>query len=43
VEQRDRDFFRQHGYLDLGKVLSDAEVARFVEFYDRDRSECAYL
>ncbi len=43
MDRRDREFFEKNGYLNLGKVLSDEEVVRAVEFYDRDRSECDYL
>ena len=43
MDRRDREFFEKNGYLNLGKVLSDEEVAHAVEFYDRDRSECDYL
>jgi hypothetical protein len=39
MKQEDYDFFKDNGYLSLGKILSDDEVARFVEVFDRDRRD----
>ena len=38
LTQEEYDIFKEKGYLDLGKLLSDAEVARFAGLFDRDRS-----
>jgi hypothetical protein len=38
---QDHHFFHQHGYISLGKILTDDEVKHYVEVYDRDRSETA--
>lgn len=43
MDQTDYTYFQDHGYLVLGRVLSDDEVARFVEMYDRDRREYGSL
>ena len=37
MKQEDYGFFKDNGYLSLGKILSDDEVARFVDLFDRDR------
>ena len=39
MKQEDYDFFKDNGYLSLGKILSDDEVARFVDVFDRDRRD----
>lgn len=39
----DLDFFRQNGYVSLGQPFSPDEVGRFIELYDRDRSETGYF
>ena len=39
MKQEDYDFFKANGYLSLGKILSDDEVARFVDAFDRDRRD----
>ncbi len=39
MQQEDYDFFKNNGYLSLGKVLSDDEVARFEDAFDRDRRD----
>jgi hypothetical protein len=33
----DRDFFAAHGFVNLGKLLDDEDVARFVALFDDDR------
>ena len=33
------DFFKEKGYLALGKLLNDDEVTRFAELFDRNRSQ----
>lgn len=43
MNRTDYDFFRENGYLVLGKVLSDGEVARYEGVFDRDRRECGHL
>jgi ectoine hydroxylase-related dioxygenase (phytanoyl-CoA dioxygenase family) len=43
MNQADYDFFHTNGYLGLGKVLNEAEIARFVHGFDRNHNECAYL
>lgn len=43
MEHADYEFFKEHGYLVLGKVLNDEELARFVALYDRDRRESWYF
>lgn len=43
MNQVDYEFFKQHGYLSLGKVLNDEEISRYTEEYDRDRAEHGYL
>ena len=42
MNEADRRFFEQHGYINLGKVLGDAEVERWVGVFDRDRAETGY-
>jgi ectoine hydroxylase-related dioxygenase (phytanoyl-CoA dioxygenase family) len=37
------EFFKENGYAVLGKVLSDDEVARHEEAFDRNRKECQHL
>ena len=39
----DLDFFKQNGYVSLGQPFTSEEVGRFVELYDRDRSETGYF
>jgi hypothetical protein len=39
LKQEDYDFFKDNGYLSLGKMLSDAEVTRFVDILDGDRRD----
>lgn len=43
MNQADYDFFRDHGFLVLGKILSDDDVVRFETGFDQNRSDCAYL
>ncbi len=37
--ERDYDFFKDNGYLSLGKILSDDEVTRFADLFDRNRRD----
>ena len=39
MKQADYDFFKENGYVSLGKILSDEELARFVDLFDRNRRE----
>jgi hypothetical protein len=39
----DLEFFKQNGYVSLGKVLSDEDVNHYTAQYDRDRSEFSYM
>ncbi len=39
MTQKEYQFFQRHGYISLGKILSDEELENFVRIYDRDRSE----
>ena len=39
MKPADYAFFKENGYVSLGKILSDAEVAHFVHSFDRDRTE----
>ena len=39
MKPADYAFFKENGYVSLGKILSDAEVAHFVHTFDRDRTE----
>jgi hypothetical protein len=36
----DRDFFAANGFVNLGKLLDDEDVARFVAMFDDDRRRC---
>ena len=42
MNEADRRFFEQHGYVNLGKVLDDAELERWIGVFDRDRAERGY-
>ena len=35
----DLEFFKQHGYVNLGQVFTGEELNRFIDLYDRDKSE----
>ena len=39
MQQKDYEFFKDTGYLSLGKILSDSEIVRFVDTFDRDRRD----
>ena len=41
MKPADYAFFKENGYISLGKILSDAEVAHFVHVFDRDHTEVA--
>eukprot|EP01046_Picozoa_sp_COSAG06_P053241 COSAG06_NODE_9155_length_1972_cov_1.072611_3_plen_85_part_00 len=38
-EAVDCEFFRQHGYVSLGKILSDSDLAACRECFDRNRRD----
>ena len=42
MNKEDYTFFAEHGYLNLGKVLNDEEVAHFLDLFDRDQTEKRY-
>ena len=37
MKQEDYDFFKENGYLVLEKILSDDDVARFLDIFERER------
>ncbi len=39
MKPADYAFFKENGYVSLGKILSDTEVDHFVHAFDRDRTE----
>lgn len=39
MNQKDYEFFREHGYLPLGKILTTEEVAYYTALFDRDWAE----
>lgn len=39
----DLEFFRQNGYVHLGQPFTADETSRYIELYDRDRSETGYF
>ena len=39
MKQKDYDFFQEHGYLPLGKILSAEELAYYTAIFDRDWAE----
>ena len=39
MKQEDFDFFKENGYLLLEQFLSDEEVARFVDVFERERRD----
>ena len=39
MKQEDYDFFKENGYLSLGKILGDDEVTRFAGLFDRNRRD----
>ncbi len=39
MNKQDYEFFEEHGYLELGKLLTDEEVQHYLEVYDRDRAD----
>ena len=43
MNQQDREFFRQYGYVSIGKILTDEEVAHYTEQYDHDRETYGYF
>ena len=43
MNKSDLEFFKQNGYISLGKVLTGEEVVRYASQYDRDRDTVKYL
>lgn len=43
MKQTDLAFFRQNGFINLGKVLSDEEVDHFRDLFDEDRRRFPYF
>ncbi len=39
MKQEDYDFFKENGYVSLGKILSDDELHRFADLFDRNRRD----
>ena len=39
MKQNDYEFFKENGYLSLGKILNDEEVARFADVFERERRD----
>ncbi len=39
MKQKDYEFFKENGYLSLGKILNDEEVARFSDVFERERRD----
>ena len=39
MKKQDYDFFQEHGYLPLGKILSAEELAYYTAIFDRDWAE----
>ena len=42
MKQADYQFFKENGYVSLGKLLTDAEVAHFANVFDRDRTDVGH-
>ena len=43
MNQADRNFFAQHGFINLGKVLDDAQIAYFLQMFDQERAKYPYF
>ena len=43
MKQTDQAFFRQNGFINLGKILSDEEVDHFRDLFDEDRRRFPYF
>ncbi|MBV7335081.1 phytanoyl-CoA dioxygenase family protein [Chloroflexi bacterium TSY] len=43
MNQADRDFFAQYGYLNLGQVLDAADLKYFHDLFDADREKFPYF
>ena len=39
MKEEDYQFFRENGYVSLGKILTDQEVDHYLNLFDRDRVE----
>lgn len=43
MDNKDRDFFAQNGYLNLGKILDQGEVEYFNGLFESDRENFPYF
>ena len=43
INQTDRDFFTQNGFLNLGQVLNETELTYFHDLFDQDRQQHPYF
>ncbi len=43
MDRQDVAFFKENGYISLGKVLTDEEVAAYLQQFDDDRENFGYL
>ncbi len=43
MNKEDYEFFKENGYLVLGKILNAAELTRCLDLFDRNRCEEAHL
>ena len=43
MKQIDLEFFRQNGFINLGKVFTDSEVKLFQHLFDEDRRQYPYF
>ena len=41
MNKEDHQFFKQNGYLPLGSILTQAELAYFTQAFDRDHTQFA--
>jgi hypothetical protein len=39
MKDEDYQFFRENGYVSLGKILTDREVDYYLDLYDHDREQ----
>lgn len=42
MKKEDYQFFEKNGYLSLGKILDTKETEKFVQVFDRDRTDTGY-
>ncbi len=43
MKQADLEFFRQNGFIKLGKIFTDGEVGHFHHLFDEDRRQYPYF